>query len=160
MKRIILAAIVTLFTVSAFAQVSNEDLAIVQSVFQKQKADLVKQNIQMTAAQSKQFWPLYENYEAKRLALSKKRAAIVNDYLKGYDTMKGQAFSALAVRTFANDRAFTDLQSSYFPKFASTIGDKNAVKFYQLENYLQQIVRLKVQDNIPFIDELDKTKHN
>ena len=158
MKRIILAAIVSLFTISAFAQVSNEDLAIIQSVFQKQKTDLVKQNIKMSDAQSKQFWPLYETYEAKRLALSKKRAAIVNDYLKEFDTLKGQGFSALAVRTFANDRAFTDLQSSYFPKFASAIGGKNAVKFYQLEIYLQQIVRLKVQDNIPFIDELDKTK--
>ncbi len=160
MKRIILTAIVTLFTISAFAQVSNEDLAIVQSVFQKQKADLVKENIKMSDAQSKQFWPLYEDYEAKRLALSKKRAAIVNDYLKGYNTLNGQGFSALAVRTFASDKAFTDLQSSYYPKFASTIGGKNAVKFYQLETYLQQIVRVKVQDNIPFIDELDKTKHN
>jgi hypothetical protein len=158
MKRIILAAVVTLFTISAFAQTSKEDLAIVQSVFQKKKADLVKQNIKLSDAQGKVFWPLYETYESKRLALSSQRAAIVNDYLKGYDTATGQEYIALANRTFANDKSYTDLQKSYFKKFADAIGGKNAAKFYQLENYLQEIVRIKVQDNIPFIGELDKSK--
>jgi hypothetical protein len=158
MKRIILVAIVTLFTISAFAQASKEDLAIVQSVFQKKKSELVKQNIKMSDAQGKVFWPLYETYESKRLAISNQRAAIINDYLKGYDTATGQEYTALAERTFANDKSMIDLQKSYFKKFADAIGGKNAAKFYQLENYLQAIVRVKIQDNIPFIGELDKSK--
>ncbi|NCD72368.1 hypothetical protein [Mucilaginibacter agri] len=157
MKRIILLAIVTVLTTAVYAQTEKEDLAIVQSVFQKQKADLVKQNLQLSDAQSQVFWPIYEEYEGKRVNLSTQRSAIIADYLKGYDTLTDQESDDLANRVFANDKSLTDLQKSYFKKFSKAIGGKNAAKFYQLESYLQAIIRVKVQDNIPFIGELDKT---
>lgn len=157
MKRIILLAIVTVLTTAVYAQTEKEDLAIVQSVFQKQKADLVKQNLQLSDAQGQVFWPIYEEYEGKRVNLSTQRATIITDYLKGYDTLTDQEADNLASRIFSNDKSMTDLQKSYFKKFSKAIGGKNAAKFYQLESYLQSIIRVRVQDNIPFIGELDKT---
>jgi hypothetical protein len=50
------------------------------------------------------------------------------------------------------------LLSKTFSKAKKVIGGKNAAKFVQLEQYLQTIIRSHIQDNIPFIDELDKTK--
>jgi hypothetical protein len=32
------------------------------------------------------------------------------------------------------------------------------VKFFQLEDYLENIIRLGIQDSIPFIGELDASK--
>ena len=159
MKRILLAAILMAFTISAFAQVNSEDLAIIQSVYSKDKSDIIKSKLNLSDAQGKAFWPLYDQYEAKRVRLSNQRVAIINDYLKKYDQLNGQSSTALMTRVFANDKAFTNLQQSYFPQFAAAVGGKNAAKFYQLENYLQLIVRLHVQDEIPFIGELDKEKH-
>jgi ABC-type Fe3+-hydroxamate transport system substrate-binding protein len=159
MKRILLAAILMAFTLGAFAQVSSEDLAIIQSVYSKDKSDIIKSKLNLSDAQGKAFWPLYDQYEAKRVRLSNQRVAIINDYLKKYDQLNGQSSTALMNRVFANDKAFTNLQQSYFPQFAAAVGGKNAAKFYQLENYLQLIVRLHVQDEIPFIGELDKEKH-
>lgn len=156
MKRIILTLILSAFTLGVFAQIQSEDLAIVQSYFQKDKKDLVKQNIKMSDAQAQVFWPIYDEYEGKRLKLSNERVAIINDYLKQFSTLTGQEASDLSYRTFASDKAFTDLQKSYFKKFQGAIGGVNAAKFYQLENYLTEIVRLRVQDEIPFIGELKK----
>jgi hypothetical protein len=85
--------------------------------------------------------------------------AIVNDYLKSYDKLTGQESTVLINRIFANDKSYSDMQKSYFPKFAGAVGGKNAAKFFQLETYLQLIVRLHFQDQIPFIGELDKQKH-
>ena len=159
MKRIILATILLAFTFSAFAQIKSEDLAIIQSVYSKDKSDLIKSSLNLSDAQGKAFWPIYDQYEAKRVGLSNQRVAIINDYLKGYDKLNGKTSTALMTRVFANDKSFTNLQESYYPKFAAAVGGKNAAKFYQLENYLQMIVRLHVQDEIPFIGELDKEKH-
>ena len=156
MKRIVLTLILSAFTLGVFAQIQNEDLAIVQSYFQKDKKDLVKQNIKMSDVQAQAFWPIYDEYEAKRLKLSNERVAIINDYLKQFSTLTGQQASDLAYRTFSSDKAFTDLQKSYFKKFQTAIGGVNAAKFYQLENYLTEIVRMRVQDEIPFIGELKK----
>jgi len=156
MKRILLTLIFSAFTLGVFAQIQSEDLAIIQSYFQKDKKDLVKQNIKMSDVQAQAFWPIYDAYEAKRLTLSNERAAIINDYLKGFSTLTGQEAIALVNRTFANDKSFTDLQKSYFKKFSNAIGGLNAAKYYQLENYLTEIVRMRVQDEIPFIGELKK----
>lgn len=38
------------------------------------------------------------------------------------------------------------------------IGGLQVSKFFQLEDYLKNNFRLYIPENIPFIDELDKTK--
>ncbi len=154
MKRIILSTIVTLFAISAFAQIDKQDLAVTRSYFLKDKYDLVKQALNLSDAQGKKFWPIYDQYEAKRVKLSDSRIAIINDYLKQYNTITGQQASSLVNRTMANDRALLDLQKEFYPKFSGAVGGKLAAKFYQVEIYIQEIVHQQVQNNIPFIGEL------
>jgi hypothetical protein len=156
MKRIFLTLLLSAFTFAVFAQIQNEDLAITQAYFQKDKKDLVKSSLKLSEAQSQAFWPLYDQYDAKRLALSNQRAQIINDYLKAFKTLTGDEAVALTNRVFASDKSYLDLKKSYFKKFVAAIGGKNAAKFYQLENYVQEVVRLKIQDNIPFIGEIQK----
>jgi hypothetical protein len=158
MKRIILSTILMAFTYCAFAQVSDEDLAIIQSVFQKNKTEIIKSKMTFTDAQNKAFWPLYKEYQAKRRALGTQRVGIINDYLKSFDKLSGEQASSLVNRVFANDRAYTAVEQEYYPKFAAACGRLNAVKYYQLETYLQLIIKLHIQEEIPFIGELDKTK--
>jgi hypothetical protein len=158
MKRIILATILAAFSLTTFAQGKSYDLAVIQSVYSKNKADLVKSSLTLSDAQSKAFWPIYDQYEAERVSLSNQRVAIIEDYLKNYDKLTDEHSAALINRIFANEKSYTNLQQSFFPKFAGAVGGKNAAKFFQVENYLQLIVRLHFQDQIPFIGELDKQK--
>jgi hypothetical protein len=53
---------------------------------------------------------------------------------------------------------YTKMQKKYYDSFAKLIGGRQAAKFFQLEDYLENIIRLGIQESIPFIDELDKTK--
>ena len=154
MKRIILTAIVSLFAISAIAQVSNEDLAIIQAKFKKDKKELIKQAMQLSDAQGQAFWPIYDEYETKRQELSATRAGIINDYLKKYNTLTDEEATDLVKRTLENDSENTKLQKTYLKKIEGVVGGKNAAKFYQLESYLQSNIRMSVQDNIPFIGEL------
>jgi hypothetical protein len=157
MKRIILATIITLFAATAFAQVSSEDLAIAQSLAQKQKTDVIKKNIKMSDAQSAVFWPIYDEYQGKQRKLYTDRATIMNDYLKQAKTLTGQEADNLADRMFDNEKSLTSLQKTYFKKFSEAIGGVNAVKFYQYENYLQGLEKLKLQTQVPYIDEFSKS---
>ena len=52
------------------------------------------------------------------------------------------------------------LQKKYFDKMSKTIGGKQAAKFFQLEDYLENNIRLGIQESIPFIEQLDNTKTN
>ncbi len=156
MKRIILAVIATFSTIGAFAQVDQNDLAVVQAQFRKDKTELVRQSLNLNDAQGKAFWPMYNEYETKRQHISAQRAGIIGDYLKNYDTLTPAQASSLVNRSLANDQEGLSLKRTYFSRFVEAIGGKNAAKFYQLETYIEGVVRLSVQDQIPFIGELKK----
>jgi hypothetical protein len=162
MKTIKFLAVAVIFVVtgslSAFAQVSKEDADLVRAEFQKDKKDLVGQAMNLSGKKADAFWKTYDAYEAARKKLVDTRLGILNDYLKNYGSLTNEKASSYVNRTFDNDQAITALQRTYYPKFANAVGAKDAGKFYQIDNYLQMIVRLQIQNNIPFIGEINKEK--
>ncbi len=64
----------------------------------------------------------------------------------------------LAQATINNDMEYSKLYQVYYTKFSTVLGGKNAAKLFQLEMYLQTLVKLIIMDNIPFIGDLDKQK--
>lgn len=147
----------------AFGQAANEDLAVIQTVFGKEKKAVVEQFMQPDNSQANAFWQLYGAYESNRRELSRERLVILNDYAKAYDQLDDKTALSLANRTISNDMAYDKFHKRYLKKFTKVIGGKNAVKFFQLEAYFQNAIRSFILDEIPFIDELDKsrkTSHN
>lgn len=51
--------------------------------------------------------------------------------------------------------AFKKLQKTYYKKMSKSIGEVKAAQFYQFENYLNNVINLAIQENIPFVGELD-----
>ena len=137
-----------------FSQTDKEDLAIVRAVFNKEKKMLV-QDYMTFDTPNDAFWTEYDAYEVKRSNLSMERVQILSDYADQYNNLTDAQAEALVKRITANDASFLSLQKTYFKKISKVAGAKNAAKFFQLENYLQVVVRKKIMENIPFIDELD-----
>jgi len=54
---------------------------------------------------------------------------------------------------------FKNLQKKYHTELAKKIGPVKAAQFYQLENYINNIINLMIQENIPFVGELEQ-KHD
>ena len=159
MKRTIIFA-VCIFSSFSFlkAQSNSEDVDMIQAAFGKSKKDLVSQYMHVPAKDSVAFWKLYDEYEGKRKALGKERINILQQYADNYDKLTDAKATDLATKTLANDSKYTMLYETYLKKFGTVIGGRNAAKLFQLETYLQTMVRAKVMTEVPFIDELDKTK--
>lgn len=156
MKKIFLV-LVFAFTTGAFAQ-SKEDVEIIQALYGKSKSDLVKQYLSLNDAQTAAFQPVYDKYETERKALGQKKIQIINDYATNYATLDDVKAAELTEANLKNNLDLEKLLSSTFGKVKKAIGGLNAAKFVQLEQYLQVTIRGEIQDSIPFIDELDKSK--
>ena len=50
------------------------------------------------------------------------------------------------------------MQKKYYNSFIKVVGNSQASKLMQLEDCLKNIVLLAIQESIPFIDELHKSK--
>lgn len=140
------------------AQSNKEDIDLIQSAFGKDKKTLVSVYMNVPAKDSVAFWKLYDEYEDKRKAIGKERIDIIQQYADQYETLTDEQATKLAQSAFNNNQKYDKLYESYFPKFSAILGGKNAAKLFQLELYLQTVVRAVIMDNIPFIGQLDKEK--
>jgi hypothetical protein len=142
---------------SIFAQ-STDDVILVQSLYGKSKGDIIKDYLNLSEPQATAFQAVYDNYEAERKALGQKKMQIINDYAINYDKITDEKADELAKTNLKNNVDFEKLLSKAYGKAKKAIGSINAAKFIQLEQYFQTTVRSTVQDEIPFIGELEKIK--
>ena len=84
MKKIILIAICFVFAVATQAQSTKDEVTLVQSAFGMTKQQMVKDFMKLTEAESASFWTIYDEYEATRKEIGKKRIANIEVYAKNY----------------------------------------------------------------------------
>ncbi|HEX5669043.1 MAG TPA: hypothetical protein VFX73_09585 [Chitinophagaceae bacterium] len=158
MKHGLLVISFVLFAFAGMAQVNKDDLQILQATFGKEKAELVKAYMAIPAEQDAAFWSMYDKYEESRRALGKEKVTLIEEYAKSYESLDDKKASELMNKKLKLTDDYTKMQKKYYDSFAKLIGGRQAAKFFQLEDYLENIIRLGIQESIPFIDELDKTK--
>jgi len=151
--------IVLLFMSSfVMAQSNKEDIDIIQSAFGKDKKDLVKDYMELPGKDSAAFWKLYDEYEDKRKVIGRERINLLEQYANEYQNLDNAKAEKLATGILNNDAKYNTLHQTYFKKFSTILGARNAAKFLQLEMYVQTYVRANVMREIPLIGDLDKQK--
>lgn len=160
MKKLFGLILAALFTVSAFSQTDDvaEELKALQNAFGKDKAELVKQYMAVAPEKDADFWNVYDQYETARKNLGKMKAQLIMDYANSYSTLDDKKAAELLKKKADLQDEFTKLQRKFYPQFAKVLGGLQAAKFFQLEDYINNIINLGIQNNIPFIGEIDKSK--
>lgn len=158
-KQILLIAILFFGSISLFSQVSQGDIQVIQKYFGVEKAALLKEYMALTPQQDSVFWPIYNAYENERLNLGTQRLALVDEYLKSVTNVSVEKAKELVDKGVALDINFKKLQKKYFGQMSKKVGPVKAGQFYQLENYINNIINLSIQQSIPFVGELEQ-KHS
>lgn len=128
---------------------------MIQSVFGKEKKQLVASFVKLDPTTSDGFWKLYDEYEASRKELGKKRIALLEKYASTYGTADDATIDQITKETAALQAETDKLIGKYYGKIKKVAGVKPAAQFFQLEGYLLSVVRAVILENIPFIGELD-----
>lgn len=158
MKKLLLILALAV-SANAFAQSTmKEDVDIIQGVYGKSKKELVNNYMKIDASMSDAFWKVYDAYEVDRKALGQKKIQIISDYATNFEALTDEKADAIAKDVLKNNLEYDKLHQKYYDKMKAVIGAKGAMKFTQLEIYLETAVRSEIQNAIPFIGEIDKTK--
>jgi len=150
----ILAITLALPAMTAFAQDNStleSDIQVLRSDLRAQKTQIISDQLKLSDAEGKSFWPIYREYETELSKLNDEKVAIVKDYATSYDTITDTQIQSLADRTFKLDNKRTDLKQKYFKKISKAVSPKTAARFIQLENRLDLLLNLQLADSIPMI---------
>ena len=155
MKKILLLSLTLIFSAAAFAQNADE-IAIIQSTYGMDKRALVTEQMKLSETEAKAFWPIYDEFEIARKEIGKKRIANIVEYAKNYQSLSNEAATALLDQSFENQSEFVKLLKKTYGQMSKAITPARAAQFIQIEMFLENAIRAKLGDEMPFIE---KVKH-
>ena len=147
-RSLFVALLFTAFTPLINAQSNEDELQLMQSLYGMEKRDIVDEFVELTDAQSSEFWRLYDEYEAKRKELGKKRFTLINKYVNDYGKVSPANADTFMKEAIQLRIKYDNLRDSYYKKIKSRTDPVVAMQFYQLERYLSDLIRIEILEEI------------
>jgi hypothetical protein len=125
-----------------------------QVVVEKIRADkklLVAENMQLTEAEAKAFWPVYKQYQDELFLLRTRTAKLIKDYADAYETMTNTTAKKLLNEYVAIESLGPKLRQAYLPKFRKALPEVKVVRYYQIENKIQAALVYELAAKIPLL---------
>ena len=132
----------------AFADLSAE-IETLRSAAQKERKNLVADNMVLTEAESQAFWSVYNQYRTDMRAVDDKKVKLITDYAAKYQTLTDADAKQLIADGLKYQADVTKVRKSYVAKFSKVIPMTKVARFYQIENRLDALSNLVIANNIP-----------
>jgi hypothetical protein len=154
MRTHVLLLLTFLVAAPAFAgPAADADLEILRDTIRANKKGLVAASLTLTDAESSAFWPVYDRYEAEIKGVNDRLAKILDDYTKGYRSLSDEQARKLAEDYLAVEEDRAKVRRTYFADFVKALPGKKALRFYQIENKINAVVRYDLARDIPVVEE-------
>jgi hypothetical protein len=152
MKKYILISAALFLASFVYSQTNKSEVDLIQAAIGMTKKDAVKEYVQVSDTQKDVFWQLYDEYETQRKELGKQRIDLLVQYGKEYRSMTNEQADAWMKKVIELQGKTDKLIVSYFKKIKKATDPIVATQFYQIENYILSIVRIKVLNEIPLVE--------
>jgi len=140
-----------LASAGAFAQTVKERLDITRESIENQRRVLVSGAVPLTEAEAKAFWPVYDDYEKKRRALDERASKLVADFVANAATFSDAQAKGMLAQALEVDESRLKMRREVLDRLQGAIPARTLVRYYQIENKLDSVVRADLSRQIPLV---------
>jgi Spy/CpxP family protein refolding chaperone len=123
----------------------------VRQQMREDKRGLVERNLQLTPAEAKKFWPVYDDYQAKLDKVNQRQNRAVLDYVNAESNLTDGNAKRIAGEVLAADADEQKLRERYAKQVLKVLPPRKAVRAVQIENKLRAINRFDLAERIPLV---------
>ena len=160
MKKLIsLLSLVAAFAVAApvFAQSQGSADTNMQILRDKIKADkklLVAANMDLTEAEGKAFWPIYDSYQKDLAGLNKRTLDLIVAYADAWNNNKltDAVAGKLIKEMVAIEQAEGAMRKRQADKLVKAIPAKKAARYLQIESKIRAVIKYDLASQIPLAE--------
>ena len=125
-------------------------------LIQKIKADkklLVAGNMDLTDAEGKKFWPLYDAYQKELQKLNHRLGTTIKEYADAYNKgpIPNDKSKKLLNEVLSVDEAEVKLRRTYADKIGKVLSETKAARYIQIENKIRSILKAELAADIPLV---------
>jgi len=155
--RYVLPFVAALAAAPAFAQTKPaasapaDNMQILREKLKADKKVLVAENLGLTEAEAKKFWPVYEAYQKELHKINDQTVMVLVDYAKEFNakTLTDAKASALLDRSVAVEEAELKLKRALIPKVRAVLPGIKATRYIQIENKIRALVKYEIAAEVP-----------
>ena len=138
---------------AVYAQ-TETDWDILRDKLKADKKLLVAQNLGLTEAEAKQFWPLYDEFQTKLQGLNERLGKTIDRYADAYnaETLTDATAKSLMSDALGVEADEVALKKEYLQKMSAAIPAMKAVRYLQVENKIRALIRFDLAAEIPLVE--------
>jgi hypothetical protein len=125
---------------------------------EKIKADkklIVASNMNLSDAEAKNFWPLYDGYQKELGQINQQLITTIKGYADAYNAGKGEISNDQAKKLLSDALAVEaselKLRQSYAAKLGKVLPATKVARYLQIENKIRAIVKFELAAQIPLV---------
>ena len=142
-------------TTQLIGQISNDQVKTIQTEFEKEKREIVIEYLGISIDSNKDFWDLYDVYEEERMKIGLERFTNMSEYIYREEELSDEELDKTLQEFILIKQKSDDLLLDYYSKIKVKSGVRIATKFYMMERYFQNVVRINYMREIPFVNGLE-----
>ena len=155
-SRIVLMAVLVLGLFASPGRAGEADkanLGILLDTIRANRKALVAANLTLTDEEAKKFWPLYDQYQGELNAVQDRAVKIIEDYSASFKNMPDDKAMKLADDYLSAEGDRVKIRRTYLDQFAKVLPGRKVVRFYQIENKMDAVMRYDLAGHIPVVEE-------
>jgi len=129
----------------------TDNMQILREKLKADKKLLVAANMQLTEAEAKKFWPVYDAYQQELNKLNDQIAMLLVGYAKEYNakTLTDAKASALLDRAVAIEENEIKVKRALIQKVRAVLPGLKATQYVQIENKIRALVKYEIAGEVP-----------
>jgi len=131
---------------------TSSKMEILREKIKADKKLVVAANMDLTDAEAKAFWPIYQEYQGKLAKINERIGKLIVEYAQNYQSMTNEIAKKLMKESIAVEKERLTLKESLMPKFQKALPAIKAARYYQIENKIQAVVQYGLADSIPLVE--------
>jgi len=145
-----------LFLGQAQAQESEQmNMEILKEKIKADKKLVVASNMNLTDAEAKNFWPLYDGYQKELEQINQRLLTTIKSYADAYNAGKGEISNDTAKKLLGDalgvEESEVKLRQSYAAKLGKVLPSTKVARYLQIESKIRAIVRFELAAQIPLV---------
>jgi hypothetical protein len=151
MKKLVLIAAGIMLSLPGVANAQEQYMELLRQDINTQKTAILTEAMALNEADSEKFWPMVREYDLERAKIADRRLGAIKKYAANYETMTGDMAKEIMEESMKIDSDMMKLKKDYFNKISKELSPVEAARFLQVENFVDNLLRLQVQSELPLV---------
>ena len=134
-----------------YSQQARDGIEVTRAMIKAERRAIVSLNLELTDAESRDFWPVYDEYWVQMKKIGDREVVLIEDFAKNYkyETLTNEKAEEMLKEFLSILQQENKLKKKYVKRFMKVLPPKKVFRYYQIENKLDTIINMELAASIP-----------